>query len=296
MESSQQQVAPTTPVSQPVLQEPKKCKHMPVIIILVVLLICSCAFGGFELWQGLQKDSEIAKLKENEKPQDTPTQSDDSDTTVSDGAISVSEAEKLLERYTGEGNTTIAYGLNASYETFASDFNDQQKAFLTYSLIGDDKKENVECVNERYENGDCTGKSISYDSMKDEYQSLFGDYSSIEKKNYIFQNFFYLVYDENIDAYREFILPGGGWSPVVAAHKVVSVEKNGDDMVASMVFAELNTDIELASGICGPTSLSGGLGVTEETVNDMVNSMAVYKFTLSPYNDTYVLTGITKEK
>ena len=27
----------------------------------------SCAFGGFELWQGMQKDSEIAKLKE-EKP------------------------------------------------------------------------------------------------------------------------------------------------------------------------------------------------------------------------------------
>ena len=296
MESSQQQVTPTTPVSQPVLQEPKKCKHMPAIIILVVLLICSCAFGGFELWQGLQKDSEIAKLKENEKPQDTPTQSDDSNVIESGEAISVNGAEGILERYIGEGNRVKAYGLIAFYNTFVADLNRQQKAFLTYSSIGDSNKGNIDCVSEWYEKGLCTGKRISYDSMSEKYKSLFGNYGSIEKKNYTFQNFFYLVYDDGIEAYREYILPGGGTTPVEATHKVISVEKSNDDMVVSLVFAELNTDVEVPSGICGPTPLSGGLGVTNEALDEMVSSMAIYKFTLSPYNDTYVLTGITKEK
>ena len=50
---------------QPIHQEAKKCNHSLAIVILVILLIASCAFGGFEFWRSLQKDSEIAKLKEN---------------------------------------------------------------------------------------------------------------------------------------------------------------------------------------------------------------------------------------
>lgn len=290
----QPQTSPA-PATQPVMQEPKKCNHMPIIMILIILLIGACAFGGFELWQGLQKDSEIAKLKENEKSQDTPTQIDDSDIATSGEAISANEAEGILKRYIGEGNRVKAFVINASYNTFVADFDNQQKAFLTYGSIGDSDKNNIGCVSEWYEKGLCTGKSISYDTMSKEYELLFGDYGSIEKKNYAFQNFFYLVYDESIEAYREYVLPGGGTTPIEATHKVVSVEKNNNDMIVSLVFAELNTDVEVPSGICGPTSLSGGLGVTNETLDEMVNSMAIYKFTLSPYNDSYVLTGVAKQ-
>jgi hypothetical protein len=286
-------------VSEPVVQpapaaEPKKCKHIPIIILLAILLVGSCAFGGFELWQGMQKDSEIAKLKEEKSTQNTTNQGDNTDANVDDNAISVAEAEKILAKYIGEGNSTMAFGLNASYNTFTSDFNGQQEAFLTYSSISDNEKETVSCVEETYENGWCTGKSIGYDLMSEKYQSLFGDFSSIEKKNYTFQNFFYLVYDDSINAYREFILPGGGRSPVVAAHKVASVKKVGENMVVSLIFAELNTDVEVAAGICGPTSLGGGLGVTDDTLNEMVDSMSIYEFTLSPYNGSYVLTSVEK--
>ena len=262
--------------------------------IACIVAACGFGFGVYGMVQNSQKDSEIAKLKGENSTQNTVDQDDNTDTNVDGNAISVTEAEKILAKYIGEGNSTMAYGLNASYNTFTSDFNGQQEAFLTYSSIGDNEKETVSCVEERYEKGDCTGKSISYDLMSEKYQSLFGDYSSIEKKNYAFQNFFYLVYDDSINAYREFILPGGGYSPVIAAHKVASVKKAGEKMVVSLIFAELNTDVEVAAGICGPTSLSGGLGVTEDTLNGMVDSMSIYEFTLSPYNGSYVLTGVEK--
>lgn len=262
--------------------------------IACVVAVCGIGFGVYGMVQSSQKDTEITKLKEGNPTQNIVDQDDNTDTNVDGNAISVTEAEKILAKYIGEGNSTMAYGLNASYNTFTSDFNSQQEAFLAYSSISDNEKETVSCIEERYENGDCTGKSISYDLMSEKYQSLFGDYSSIEKKNYAFQNFFYLVYDDSINAYREFILSGGGYSPVVAAHKVASVKKAGEKMVVSLIFAELNTDVEVAAGICGPTSLSGELGVTDDTLNEMVNSMSIYEFTLSPYNGSYVLTGVEK--
>ena len=262
--------------------------------IACVVAVCGIGFGVYGMVQSSQKDTEIARLKEGIPTQNIVDQDDSTDTNVDGNTISVTEAEKILAKYIGEGNSTMAYGLNASYNTFTSDFNSQQEAFLTYSSISDNEKETVGCVEERYEKGDCTGKSISYDLMSEKYQSLFGDYSSIEKKNYAFQNFFYLVYDDSINAYREFILSGGGHSPVVAAHKVASVKKAGEKMVVSLIFAELNTDVEVAAGICGPTSLSGGLGVTDGTLNEMVDSMSIYEFTLSPYNGSYVLTDVEK--
>ncbi len=274
--------------------ESKKCKHTPIIIVLVILLVASCAFGGFALWQSMQKDSEIAKLKEEGLAQDTTAQDDVTDSGLDKNTISVAEAEKILTKYIGEGDVTEAFGLNAFYNTFTSDFNERQRAFLAYSSISDNEKESVNCVEERYEHGDCTGKSISYDLMSEKYQSLFGDYSSIEKKNYTFQDFFYLVYDDSINAYREFILPGGGRSSIAAIHKISSVKKADDNMVVSIIFAELETDVDLASGICGPTTLSGGLGVTDDTLNKMIDSMSVYEFTLSPYNGSYVLTNVEK--
>jgi hypothetical protein len=262
--------------------------------IACVLAACGIGFGVYSMLQSLQKDSEISKLKEGKLTQNTADQDDNADVNVGGNALSVTEAEKILSKYIGEGNSTMAIRFNALYDTFTSDFNSQQKAFLTYSSISDNEKEAVSCVEERYEKGECTGKSIGYNLMSEKYQSLFGDYSFIEKKNYAFQDFFYLVYDDNISAYREFILPGGGSSPVVATHKVVSVKKADEKMVVSLIFSELDTDIKVAAGICGPTSLSGGLGVTDDAISEMVDSMSIYEFTLSPYNGSYVLTDVKK--
>ena len=40
-----------------------KCKHMPIIITLAVLAISGLCFGGIELWQNTQKNSEIKSLQ-----------------------------------------------------------------------------------------------------------------------------------------------------------------------------------------------------------------------------------------
>lgn len=285
MESQDQAVNEQT--MQQDLPKAKKCKHVPVIILLVILLLGSCGFAGFELWQGMQKDSEIAKLKENKPAEETPKEEGD--------AISVSEANEILKKYIGDEGNVRAYPLSSYYNTFVSEFNEQQKAFLTYSMIDESSKGSVTCVEEWHEKGMCTEKSISFETMDEKYKELFGDNGSIEEKDYAFQEFFYIVYDESINGFREYILPGGGTTPVRAIHKVVSVDKKGEDMVATLIFAEVDFDADIPEGISGPVSVDGGLLGADKKTEDTINSMALYEFTLSPYNGTYVLTGVKKK-
>lgn len=51
------------PTPNQVAGSSKKCKHMPIIIILAILTVAGIGFGGFELWQNMQKDSKIADLE-----------------------------------------------------------------------------------------------------------------------------------------------------------------------------------------------------------------------------------------
>ncbi len=46
-----------------VAEAPKKCKHMPIIITLAILAVAGISFGGFELWQNMQKDTDIKNLQ-----------------------------------------------------------------------------------------------------------------------------------------------------------------------------------------------------------------------------------------
>lgn len=54
---------PTNPNPQPMEKPVKKCKHIPIIIILAILAIGGLGFGGFEFWQNIQKDSTLNDYK-----------------------------------------------------------------------------------------------------------------------------------------------------------------------------------------------------------------------------------------
>ena len=58
MESETTNLNPTQ-----VAESQKKCKHVPVIIVLAVLAASGIGFGGFELWQNVQKDNDINNLQ-----------------------------------------------------------------------------------------------------------------------------------------------------------------------------------------------------------------------------------------
>ena len=299
------------------LQVTKKCNHLPIIIILVLLLIGACGFGGYEFWQGMQKDTEIIELKDNAKGKDIeiaelkeeindkPNAEVIPDTTKDGNAISISEAEEILKKYIGKDSTTSTMGFNVYYNTYKSDFDKQQKAFLTYkSLEGSEKNNKVDCEEEYKERYMCTGWSISYKTMSEEYESLFGDYDQIEKKDYTFADFYHLSYDAKLDAYREYVFPGGGGGSSALGHKVVSVEKEGDDMVVSLVYVLLSDTIEIdceyANTVCSvpQASTDGKNYYSGDSVWDyskaVLDGVTLYKFTLSPYNGTYVLTDVTK--
>ena len=274
--------------------KPKKRIGLGIMLTVLVLLLVGGALAAGYLWgnntvKPIDDNAQSSSSKTNNKTTTEPESSTSTD-IVKDSVISVAEAEKILEKYIGTGNGVQAIPYSAFYSTFSSNFDDQQKAFLAYGSIDRDEKENIECVDERYEQGLCSGRSISYELINKKYQSLFGDYSTIEKQNYSFKNFIYLVYDDKIDAYREFVFAGGGTTPVVAVHKVVSVEKSGENMVVTLILAHLKTDIEVPSGTCGPTWLNIGTS----SVDEMVESMSLYEFTLSPYSDSYVLTAVNK--
>lgn len=272
--------------------KPKKRIGLGIMATVLILLLVGGALAIGYLW-----GNNTAKPTETNNPtanNGNTTQPEESVSTNTDenNVISATEAGKILEKYIGEGNRVSANPLNAFYNTFVSNFDDQQKAFLAYNSIDRDKKEGIECVDEWHEQGQCTGKSISYDLLNEKYQSLFGNYNSIEKKDYAFHGFFYLVYDNKINAYREFILPGGGITPIIAIHKIIDVSKNNEDMVVSMMFAQTDVSIKVPSESCesGATLFD----IEPSKVDDMIDSMSMYEFTLSPYNDSYILTAVKK--
>lgn len=54
---------PSMQNQQPAIKPTKKCKHLPIIVILAIFAIGGLGFGGLELWQNMQKNDEIKKLQ-----------------------------------------------------------------------------------------------------------------------------------------------------------------------------------------------------------------------------------------
>ena len=294
------------------LQQTKKCNHLPIIIILVLLLIGACGFGGYELWQGMQKDTEIielidnakgkdieiAELKDKEKEKeieiaelkeeikDAQNTEIISNTKIEeeniDNTISISEAEEILARYFGEaGKPTISVtDLIPSYRMLQK-FNEENRVYFAYKSVPWETQNEVDCIDEYYEDTLCSKSSISFKVLDEKYKSFFGDYSSIEKKNYVFKgsywNYAALVYDKDLDSYRIFVNGSGGHTSL-AGYKVTTIKRDGKNMIVTISMVEV-------------TNYTIGIECPLFTIEN-INS---YKITLSPYNDTYVLTDITRD-
>jgi|GEM_PF-2446677 len=280
----------STPTSQSTPEPIKmKCRHLPILIILVIIAVMGVGFGSFEFYQNTIKNSEIDALNNQ-----IVTNSDNNGSVADSSSLpSVENAEKMLENYTGTGLNTGTF-LSAYYDTFVSNFDDNQRAFLAYSHIEETEKNNVVCASERHEKGACTSKGISYDLINQKYQSLFGDSVDMKKENYEFHNFFYLVYNSSTNAYDEYVFPGGGVSPISALHKVVSIKSAPSGFIATVSFMEMNLDIELKNSYPAGTNLGFGVGISGEAVDDAIESMAIYEFKFVKNGDGYVLTSVTK--
>ncbi len=60
------------PSMQPIVESGKKCKHLPIIIVLSFLLVASLGFVGYEFWQNIRQQDEISALKaENSKTEES---------------------------------------------------------------------------------------------------------------------------------------------------------------------------------------------------------------------------------
>ncbi len=271
--------------SIPSIDQPfKKQKTNWLTIILIIFAVLGLGFGVYEYYQNSVNKSEVKSLESR-----LSANKDKVEFT----APSVESAEKLLENYTGVGPSE-AISLNAYYDTFSLNFDDTQKAFLTYHSIKDDQKNTVTCKNEQYKKGACTQKSISYNIINQKYKSLFGSSKNMKKENYEFIDFFYLVYNSDTDEYDEYVLQGGGTTPVVALHKVIMTKGTASGFVATVPLIEIDTNITLADSFPAGATLSGDLGITDETINKAVESMAIYEFTFVKDGENYVLQDVTK--
>ena len=268
-----------------ILKAPVVIKNNKLAILFACLFGIALIFGILAFMKYMEKDSEVSKLKNGMWDSTTVTR------TTSD-TISINEANKILAKYIGEQNNILAHTLGSYYSTFADSFDENNKAFHAYAAITHDSKSYVDCDTEWYEKGACTQQRINFSDLDKKYKELFGEYGAIEKTNYNFKDFYYLVYDSDIDGFREYILPGGGTTGIKAFHKTVEVEKAGDDMVVTLLYGELNTDVAITSDVCGP-ALFGGV-VSEEDLQSLISSLTRYEFTLSPYDGSYVLTGVKK--
>lgn len=254
-----------------------KCCHLPLILLLIVVALGSLGFAAYEILQNNKKDGEIKDLKTS-----IQAQAKESGTPISN-----SEAEAILEKYIGKTGL-LAMGITPAYKVFMGEYDDELKLELAYSSldhVGQNNTEGCKDGHTKYTEYNWCNGSVKYDTLNKAYVELFGDYSVLEKKNQYFGKIMsgdksyyhtYLDYIEETDSFDVYVSGIGGTTTVSVVRKVVSVKEKDGNMIATVVYGEIDTSLETKKEI-------------EAFLEDHYK---LYEFTLSPYEDTYVLTAV----
>jgi hypothetical protein len=89
-----------------------KCKHMSVIIVLVILLACSCAFGGFELYQNINNKSQTCNAECEQRNDKNIVKNDDaSSKSIITGSASFAVPNPPYNEGTNDGTVKFEYGV-----------------------------------------------------------------------------------------------------------------------------------------------------------------------------------------
>lgn len=132
---------------QPIMESAKKCNHLPAIIILTILTITGLAFGGFELWQNMQLNSniqalqtenntikqnleELAKLEEEKIDNNQKSENDNQQDEVNDeNSNKIPSQDELRIAILDSGKVCVVDVDNSSVVVCAEDVEEKVKSF-----------------------------------------------------------------------------------------------------------------------------------------------------------------------
>ena len=96
-----------------------KCRHTPVIIVLAILLVCSCAFGGFELYQNIKKGDQSCST-ECDNNDSSNEEDDEASKPMITGSASFAVPNPPYDEGTNDGTVKFEYGvLNNVLSTYS---------------------------------------------------------------------------------------------------------------------------------------------------------------------------------
>ena len=277
-------VAPSAPVKQ------KTSKTLIAgMTLCAAFAIAGAVFSGYALIKpSLDKNKEtvITDTKPEEKPEEKP------ETTIEKSPISTSEAEAILEKHIGKNNAVHMLDFFTRYESEGGFSESLQLENIFMSISRDEYTENESLCEKASIGFGCYG-TISFDALNAKIQAAYGDSFTLEQKDYEFgitthdeynneRKLYEIVYNEDNDLFVVYGPEGlGGTSSGRIIRKVISVQKEGDDVTGQLAYSLIDV---------AHTTWEDH----DELVNIATNNLAIYNFTLSPYNGTYVLTAFKK--
>ncbi len=272
--------APSAPVKQ------KTSKTLIAgMTLCAAFAIAGAVFSGYALIKmnpGKEKETVVTDTKTENKPE----------TTIEKSPISTAEAEKILEKYIGKNNTVQMLDFFSRFNTEGGFAESLQLENIFMSIPRDEYTENESLCEEASIGFGCYG-TISFDALNAKIQAAYGESFTLEQKDYEFgitthdeynneSKLYKIVYNEDNDLFVVYGPEGlGGTSSGRIIRKVVSVQKEGDDVTGQLAYSLIDVSYTAWED-------------HDELINIATNNLTLYNFTLSPYNDTYVLTALKK--
>ena len=237
--------------------------------VACILAICGIGFGIYTLIDNLNKKQEISNLQS--QIENNIAQTQENDNTINSN-ITISEAEKLVSKYTSLINTSGACPTQSDIK-----LTENTKMAKVANLIVNKNtiEPTVEDMRIYY--------TIDYDSMNAAYKELFGQSLNIEKQDYEFDNYLpiSLKYNASNNTFKAEYPDGIGGCIGETVH------------LANVVWAQytegaLDIIVDLTEIDLGIYSSYGKLG---DDVGGIKVESYLYKFT---DDGGYVLKDITK--
>ena len=281
MENNYSETAPTVPIKQ-------NNSKGPIIgmAICAALAVAGAAFGGYAFMKLNEKDKKVETVVTDTKTETKP------ETIIEKSPISTAEAEKILEKYIGKNNAVQMLDFFSRFNTEGGFAESLQLENIFMSISRDEYTENESLCEKASIGFGCYG-TISFDALNAKIQAAYGDSFTLEQKDYEFgitthdeynneRKLYEIVYNEDNDLFVVYGPEGlGGTSPGRIIRKVVSVQKEGNNVTGQLAYSLIDVSYTTWED-------------HDELVNIATNNLAIYNFTLSPYNGTYVLTALKK--
>ena len=288
----------TTPAqaSNSALSEPAKSEKTskPLLIILTILLIISLAAGGVFAYLYFSNNTQTPTAS---NPAPEIIESTESEDESTGSTLSIAQVETLLkDKYKFDTSTMVIFD---GWHKYIENLDQPNKILFTIYRVWNENKFRSE---QSTDSCDPIIYNIGFDAFNDLYVYYFGDTEPLERKDYQFDSLVtkavYNSENDGFDVYFPNCL--GGYSTVRMLSKIDNVIGTENGFTATILTTTLDFVVRQDANE-GEPSKSGGddewyydIPMSDETLEEIRNSLSAYEFNFVDDNGEYKLISIEK--